>query len=76
MDLTAGIVGFKQAQLASRVQVSVARKILDQREQQGAAAVQLLQAAAKTGATAGDALVAAATGLGSSLDTYGLSRAR
>lgn len=71
MDLTAGIVGFKQAQLASRVQFAVARKILDQQEQQGAAAIQLIQAAAKTGATAGDELVAAATGLGTSLDTYG-----
>jgi hypothetical protein len=70
MDLVNGIVGFKQAQLASRVQFAVARKILDQQAQQGDAAVQLLQAAAKTGAGAGDALVAAATGLGGSLDTY------
>jgi hypothetical protein len=71
MDLTNGIVALQQAQVMSRVQFAVARKILDQQEQQGAAAVQLIQAAAKTGATAGDELVAAATGLGGSLDTYG-----
>jgi len=71
MDLTSGIVGFKQAQLASRVQFAVARKILDQQEQQGAAAVQLIEAAAEAGASAGDTLAAAATGLGGCLDTYG-----
>ena len=71
MDLTSGIVGFKQAQLASQVQFAVARKILDQQEQQGAAALQLIQAAAETGAAAGDQLVAAATGLGANLDTRG-----
>ena len=49
----------------------MARKILDQQEQQGAAVVQLIEAAAKTGASAGDKLVAAATGLGGNLDTYG-----
>jgi hypothetical protein len=70
MDLTNGIVGFKQAQFASRVQFAVARKILDQQEQQGAAAIKLIQSAAQTGATAGDQLVAAATGLGGSLDTF------
>jgi len=32
MDLTSSIVGFKQAQLASRVQFAVARKVLDQHE--------------------------------------------
>ena len=68
--MTNGIVGFKQAQLASRVQFAVARKILDQQEQQGAAAIQLVQSAAKTGAAAGDQLVAAATGLGGTLDTF------
>jgi hypothetical protein len=71
MDLTSGIVGLKQSQLASRVQFAVARKILDQQEQQGAAAVQLIEAAAQTGAAAGDQLVAAATGLGANVDTYG-----
>ena len=71
MDLTSGIVAFKQAQVASRVQFAVARKILDQQEQQGAAAVQLIEAAAKAGASAGDQLVAAATGLGGNLDAYG-----
>ena len=59
-----------KAARASRVQFAVARKVLDQQEQQGAAAIQLIQAAAKTGAAAGDQLVAAATGFGASLDTY------
>ena len=70
-SLTAGIVNFQQAQLTSKVQVAVARKVLDNQKMQGNAAVQLIQAAASTGAQAGDELVAAATGLGSALDMYG-----
>jgi hypothetical protein len=71
MDLTNGIVAFKQAELTSQVQYAVARKILDNQESQGAAAVKLIEAAGKTSAGAGDQLAAAATGLGAELDTYG-----
>jgi hypothetical protein len=71
MDLTNGIVAFKQAELTSRVQYAVAAKILDNQEFQGAAAVKLIEAAGKATAGAGDQLAAAATGLGAQLDTYG-----
>ena len=71
MDLTAGIVGLKQAQVMGQVQMRVARKLLDAQQMQGAAAVKLIEAAGKVATSAGDALVAAATGLGGQLDTVG-----
>ena len=71
MDFTSGIVALKQAELTGRVQYAVAKKILDQQELQGAAAIKLIESAAKVGAGAGDELVAVATGLGGTLDTYG-----
>ncbi len=70
MDLTAGIVGMKQAQVMGQVQMRVARKLLDVQEMQGAAAVKLIESAGKIATAAGDALVAAAAGVGGSLDTY------
>ena len=69
MDLINSAVAMKQSGLMSQVQMSVARKILDHQEMQGAAAIQLIEAASKIGS--GDAMVAAATGLGGQLDTYG-----
>ena len=71
MDLTAAISGLQHAKTLASVQMRVARKTLDVQEFQGRAAVQLIEAASEIGAKAGDQLVAAATGLGSSLDTYG-----
>ena len=70
MDLTAGIVNLKQAQVMGQVQMSVAKKMMDMQEMQGAAMVGLINAAGKVAAAAGDSLVAAATGLGGSIDTY------
>jgi len=70
MDLTSAITGLQQAQTMSAVQISVARKILDMQQFQGDAAVKLIQAASQTAGNAGDALVAAATGLGGQVDTY------
>lgn len=70
MDLVAGVVNFKQAQLASRVQYAVAAKIMDTQKDAGASALKLLAAATQSATTAGDQLAAAATGLGASLDTY------
>ena len=70
MDLTSSIVGMKQAQVMGQVQMSVAKKMLDMQEMQGAAAVKLIEAAGKVGQSAGDSLAAAATGLGGELDTY------
>jgi hypothetical protein len=69
--LTSSIVGLKQAETFSRVQFAVAKKILDNQQLQGDAALKLINAAAGGAAKAGDALVAAATGLGGALDTYG-----
>lgn len=70
MDLVSAIVGLDQAQAMSSVQIAVARKMLDVDRSQGNAAVQLIQSADNEVNGAGDALVAAATGLGGSLDTY------
>ena len=53
------------------VQTRVARKVLDMQKFQGAAAIKLIEAASKTASAAGDALVAASTGLGGEIDTYG-----
>ena len=71
MDLTCGIVNLKQAEVLGQVQMRVAREVLDAQQMQGAAAVKMIQAAGKVAASAGDALVAAATGLGSQVDTRG-----
>jgi len=58
----------QQAKVMSQVQYAVAGKILDQQRSDGAAAVQLIQAATSGASRAGDQLVAAATGLGGTLD--------
>ena len=71
MDLTTALSDFQQAKVMSGIQTRIARKVLDMQEFQGAAAIQLIEAAGKTAAGAGDALVAAATGLGRDIDTYG-----
>jgi hypothetical protein len=70
MDLTSAITGLSTAKTESAVQMKVARKILDNQEMQGAAAIKLINAAGEIANKAGDELVAAATGLGGSLDTY------
>ena len=71
MKLTGAISNLKHAKVMGGVQMRVARKILDVQQYQGDAAVKLIEAAAQTAATAGDSLVAVATGLGGSLDVYG-----
>jgi hypothetical protein len=71
MDLVNAAVNFKQAETISNVQYAVARKLLDNQKMQGAAALKLLDAASKISSGAGDELMAAATGLGGELDTYG-----
>ncbi|HEY2587861.1 MAG TPA: hypothetical protein VGI81_19110 [Tepidisphaeraceae bacterium] len=71
MDLVSAITGLDQAQAISSVQIAVAKKMLDIDRSEGNAAVQLIQAADKGASQAGDALVAAATGLGGNVDTYG-----
>ena len=70
-SLTAGIVNLQQSKTLGAVQMRVAKKMLDMEKFQGAAAVKLIEAAGRGAAQAGDALVAAATGLGGQLDTIG-----
>ena len=69
-DLTAGIINFQQATLASNVQYAVARKLLDSQQMQGAAIVKLIDAANIGVNKSADQLVAAATDLGGQVDTY------
>jgi hypothetical protein len=70
MDLVSAISGLDLAQTMSAAQVSMAAKILDIQKSQGNAAIQLVAAASQGISRAGDALVAAATGMGGQLDTY------
>ena len=70
MDLVSTSVGMKQAEISSRVQIAVVKKMMDSQAQSGAAMLKLLDAAGNC-AKAGDELVAAATGLGGTIDTYG-----
>lgn len=70
MDLVSAIVGLDQAKTISAVQIAVASKILDVDRSSGNAAVKLIQAADQEVTSSGDALAAAATGLGGSIDTY------
>ena len=70
MDLVTAFTGMQQANLANQVQYAVAAKSMDMQRMQGAAAIQLLQSASGV-AKGGDPMVAAATGLGGTLDTYG-----
>lgn len=70
MDLVSAIVGLDQAQALSSVQIAVAKKMLDVDRSTGNAAMNLIQSADQEVSGAGDALVAAATGLGGSIDTY------
>ena len=71
MDLVSAFSGMQQAKLASQVQYAVAAKSMDMQRMQGAATIQLLESASAGASKAGDALVAAATGLGGSLDVFG-----
>ena len=71
MDLIRGFTNLQHAKTMSSVQMKVAKKVLDMQQMQGAAAVKLINAATQNVAKAGDALVAAATGLGGNLDTLG-----
>jgi hypothetical protein len=71
MDLTTAAVNFQQGKTLAAIQMRVARKIMDMQQLQGAAVIKLIDAAAKVATSSGDALVAAATGLGSQLDIQG-----
>lgn len=70
MDLTSALSGLQQSQVLGEVQIRVARMILDNEQSQGAAAVQLIQAAETGENSAGNAAIAAVTGLGAQIDTH------
>lgn len=70
MDLVSACSSVQQAKTAQAIQTSVARKTLDAQRQEGAGVLKMLAAASKTSG-GGDALAAAATGLGGSLDVTG-----
>ncbi len=70
-SLISGIIGLQQAKVTGEVQIAVAKKLLDMQQFQGASAIKLIQAASDQSCKAGDALVAAATGLGGNLDVVG-----
>lgn len=69
-NLMNAAIGIKQAETMSRVQVAVAKKMMDVDKMNGSAALKLLESASQTSVKAGDALAAAATGLGGQVDTY------
>ena len=71
MDLANSLSNLSQASTMSKVQIAVAKKMMDNQKMQGAAALELLEAANAGASKAGDELVAAATGLGSQIDAYG-----
>jgi hypothetical protein len=70
LSLVTAAVGLQQARAAAPVQMAVARKLLETQQQQGSAVVRLIETAGKGAVAAGDALAAAATGLGGTIDTY------
>ncbi len=68
MDLVTAAVNMQQANLIGQVQILVARKILDAEQDQGSAAIKLIDAATSGVDQAGNALIAATSGLGGQLD--------
>jgi len=70
MDLISAITGWTRRRRSRRVQMSVARKVLDVQQFEGEAAVKLIQAASQTTSKAGDALRPAAHRTRGQMDTY------
>ena len=68
--MISAVMGMDQASTLGSMQMAVAKRILDVQGMQGDAAVKLIEAASKSMNAAGDAMVAAATGLGGQIDTY------
>ena len=68
MDFIGAVANFQSSQVMGELQLRAARKMLDNEQLQGSAAVKLIEAAANGVNNAGDALAAQATGLGGALD--------
>ena len=69
MDLTTAIIGMQQSKLVGEVQIRVARIILDTEQDQGNAAVKLIEAASSGINSSADAVSAATAGLGGQIRT-------
>lgn len=70
LGLVNSFTQMKQVENLSKVQVAVAKKVMDVDKMNGAAALKLLDAATNSSSMAGDALAASATGLGGNVDVY------
>jgi hypothetical protein len=70
MDLTATFSGIQSARIRGEVNMAIAKKVMDTQKQSGANILQLLSSATQGAPGSGDAMVAAATGLGGAVDTY------
>lgn len=70
MDLVGAVVNLQASKALGEVQLRAARKILDDQQLQGSAAVKLIEAASNGVNQAGDALAAQTTGLGGLLDLH------
>ncbi|HEX2973541.1 MAG TPA: hypothetical protein VHP11_14495 [Tepidisphaeraceae bacterium] len=71
MDIVNAYSNWQRSVTTAQVQMAVAKRVLNVQRQEGAAIVQMIQAASQGPAQAGDELVAAATGLGSMIDVRG-----
>ena len=69
MDLTTAAAGLQRSKTMGEIQVRVAKKMMEAERMNGDAAVKLIQAATSSADHAGQAMVAAATGLGATVDT-------
>jgi hypothetical protein len=67
-SLITGAINLQQAATFAKIDYAVARKVLDMQDQEGSAAVELVNAASNGVNQAANQLVAAATGLGSQID--------
>ena len=71
MDLVGAISSLRTSSIVGQLQLRVARKILDDQQLEGSAAIKLIEAASNGVSQAGDTLAARATGLGGLLDVQG-----
>ncbi|MGE5611468.1 MAG: hypothetical protein ACM359_19620 [Bacillota bacterium] len=71
MDIVNAYANWQSSVTMAKVQMAVAKRVLDTQRFAGAAVVKMIQAASQGPAQAGDELVAAATGLGGTIDVYG-----
>lgn len=71
MDLVGAIVNMQASSAVGAVQIRAAKKLLENDQMQGAAALKLIESAANGTNEAGNAVAAQALGLGGMLDVKG-----